>query len=83
MMKRSEPGTRSDWSGWGTIDGLNSAAASKEYSWEKQAPMSNSCASESCRSVGSHRRACSNRRFRKSRDLVMAVVEIRHYFRQE
>ncbi len=37
-MKRSEPGGRSDWSGCGTIEGLNSAAASSEYSWVKYAP---------------------------------------------
>ena len=32
---RKEPGARSAWSGWGTMEGLNSAAASSEYSWLK------------------------------------------------
>ena len=34
-MNRSEPGGRSDWSGCGTMDGLNSAADSGEYSCVK------------------------------------------------
>jgi hypothetical protein len=34
-MNRSEPGGTFDWSGCGTIEGLNNAAASSEYSWVK------------------------------------------------
>ena len=34
-MKRNEPGGTSDWSGCGTMDGLNNAAASSEYSCVK------------------------------------------------
>jgi len=34
-IKRRAPGGRSDWSGCGTMDGLNRAADSKEYSQRK------------------------------------------------
>ncbi len=33
------PGPQPAWSGCGTIDGLNSAAASSAYSWVKYAPI--------------------------------------------
>ena len=35
---RARPGSRPDWSGWATADGLKRAAASTEYSWVNQAP---------------------------------------------
>ena len=34
-MNRNASGGRLDWSGCGTMEGLNKAAASKEYSWVK------------------------------------------------
>ena len=39
IATRSSPGSRSAWSGCGTIDGLHSAAASTENSWLKYAPI--------------------------------------------
>ena len=42
-MKRSSPAVSPDWSGAGTMDGLESAAASMEYSWVKYAPMRSRC----------------------------------------
>ena len=34
-MKRNAPRGKSDWSGCGTMEGLNKAADSGEYSWVK------------------------------------------------
>jgi hypothetical protein len=39
MMIRHSPGDSPLWSGCGTIEGLNSAAASTEYSLVKYAPI--------------------------------------------
>src|SRR5664279_5126579 len=38
ITNRVEPAGRPSWSGWGTIDGLNSAAASIAYSWLNYSP---------------------------------------------
>ena len=38
MTKRTEPTGAEDWSGWATMLGLHSDAASMEYSWVKVAP---------------------------------------------
>ena len=38
MMKRRQPSGTPDWSGWGTIDGLNKAADSKRILAGKQGP---------------------------------------------
>ena len=50
ITKRKAPGGTSLWSGWGTIEGLKSAADSKAYSPENIAPMSSlrSCESSRC-----------------------------------
>ena len=39
ITNRSSPGPQPAWSGCGTIDGLNSAAASSAYCWVKYAPI--------------------------------------------
>jgi hypothetical protein len=51
-MTRSEPSGRSDWSGWGTMLGLKSAAHSNEYSLVKYEPVRSLRFSESGRPIG-------------------------------
>ena len=65
-MKRNEPRGRSDWSGCGTMEGLNNAEASSEYSWLKYAPSNNFRSSDSFWSACKQGRTCSNRRRRNS-----------------
>src|ERR1700722_795206 len=59
--KRRAPKGRSDWSGCGTMEGLNSAADSKEYSQTKYDPINSFLCSEISSSFDRKSRTCSNR----------------------
>src|SRR5579872_4739928 len=60
-IKRRAPGGRSDWSGCGTMEGLKSAADSKEYSQTKYEPINSCLFSEISSSLNRSLRTCPNR----------------------
>ena len=65
-MKRNEPGATPDWSGCGTIEGLNRAAASSEYSCVKYPPSNSFRSADSCCPFSRYGLTSSNRRWRNS-----------------